>query len=366
MDYFFAGIALLFCLYGSYTDLQSGRIPNVCSFGLIYAGVIAQLLFVIKGSTSVTAAGTTIFVGGVLFFVLYWFGFWAAGDTKLCWGVSMMLPLSFFQDTKMGINFPPPVLLINISIIYFSFAVIYLLVKSSINQKKIALDSFLTVENLKKGVAILITIATFIVFASVLSYIMENWLPIQLPQFVLIIFLLFLFFQLRKLKGQEMYLNVAILIPSILFIYLYVSGPILPFFKNTATIASIFTGVALIRELVFALDGVTLSRHVNIDELQQGMIPAERIVRVEDNSEVQYETDQNYISSHLDKDVFLSPTPEGLSEDKIIELKKLATEGHFNHFDNRLMIQHTFHFAPMILLGTLLTIISKGPFYSLF
>ena len=119
MDYFFAGIALLFCLYGSYTDLQSGRIPNVCSFGLIYAGVIAQLLFVINGSTSITAAGTTIFVGGVLFFVLYWFGFWAAGDAKLCWGVSMMLPLSFFQDTKMGINFPPAVLLINISIIYF-------------------------------------------------------------------------------------------------------------------------------------------------------------------------------------------------------------------------------------------------------
>lgn len=38
-------IVLAFCGYASYTDVRWGKIKNYCSFGLIYVGLLAQLLW---------------------------------------------------------------------------------------------------------------------------------------------------------------------------------------------------------------------------------------------------------------------------------------------------------------------------------
>jgi len=38
-------VVLAFCGYASYTDIRWGKIKNYCSFGLIYVGLLAQLLW---------------------------------------------------------------------------------------------------------------------------------------------------------------------------------------------------------------------------------------------------------------------------------------------------------------------------------
>ena len=49
--------------------------------------------------------------------------------------------------------------------------------------------------------------------------------------------------------------------------------------------------------------------------------------------------------------------------EKVQELKTLADAGFFKGFDDSLAIQRAIHFAPVILAGTLLTVLCGGPFY---
>ena len=46
------------------------------------------------------------------------------------------------------------------------------------------------------------------------------------------------------------------------------------------------------------------------------------------------------------------------------ELKELAKVGEFEDFGGTLAIQHLVHFAPIIITGTLVTILCGGVFYA--
>ena len=52
----------------------------------------------------------------------------------------------------------------------------------------------------------------------------------------------------------------------------------------------------------------------------------------------------------------------GLTEGEIEGLKGLSAEGVFEGFGNRLMIQQTLPFAPVILFGVMLTLLFRGSF----
>ncbi|MCD6506078.1 prepilin peptidase [Candidatus Poribacteria bacterium] len=86
LEMLFIGIALAFCFYASYTDLKEGKIKNWANFTLIYAGLLSQLIFLIKGSISKAQIASNIFSGAFLMILLHWFGALAAGDAKMLWG----------------------------------------------------------------------------------------------------------------------------------------------------------------------------------------------------------------------------------------------------------------------------------------
>ena len=69
------------------------------------------------------------------------------------------------------------------------------------------------------------------------------------------------------------------------------------------------------------------------------------------------------MSGGLNRKVVLAIGTTALTEGKIDQLKELAAGGKFKSFDNRLRIQQSINFAPIILLGVILTVVSKGPFY---
>ena len=47
-------IVLGFCGYACYTDIRWGKIKNYCSYGLIYVGLLAQVIFLIQRDTTLS------------------------------------------------------------------------------------------------------------------------------------------------------------------------------------------------------------------------------------------------------------------------------------------------------------------------
>ena len=91
-------LVLGFCAYASYIDLRHQKIPNICSFGLLYVGILYQGIAFYKGTLPLGTVLINILVGGVLVVALYWFGVIAPGDAKLLWGASLALPITLFQQ----------------------------------------------------------------------------------------------------------------------------------------------------------------------------------------------------------------------------------------------------------------------------
>ena len=79
--------------------------------------------------------------------------------------------------------------------------------------------------------------------------------------------------------------------------------------------------------------------------------------------EISYEKKEALMSGGLNPKVVVAIGTTSLTEGKIDQLKELAASGKFKSFDNSLRIQQSINFAPIILLGVILTVVSKGPFY---
>ena len=105
-DTFFIALTLAFCLHATYTDLKYRKIRNLCSFGLIYAGFMAQILFLIQGKITLFTMGSICFGGSLIALFLYWLNILAPGDAKLLLGIFLALPPSLFQDAagKVGVQ----------------------------------------------------------------------------------------------------------------------------------------------------------------------------------------------------------------------------------------------------------------------
>ena len=73
--------------------------------------------------------------------------------------------------------------------------------------------------------------------------------------------------------------------------------------------------------------------------------------------------DRFVFSSGHNVNTIITPDPMGLNADEIAELQHLAAEGALADFENRIRVQPSIRFAPVITIGVLLTILCRGPFY---
>ena len=128
-------LVLAFTAYACYTDLKTGTIKNLCSLGLIYLGLLAQLVFLLQYEITVPTFLTTLLGGAVTTFALYWFGILGAGDAKLFYGICFALPPSLFQLEGHSPLFPPLVLAVHIFVPYTLFLLLLLLLRTSFQEK---------------------------------------------------------------------------------------------------------------------------------------------------------------------------------------------------------------------------------------
>ena len=106
-------IAISGC-YTTYTDIHFRQIPNGASWGLVAVGLIGQGLFYVWGAVELNQAALVFLVGFAVSYVLYIYGFWAAGDAKLFWAFVLVLPPTLFPSTSLSsFNAPIWALLLN-------------------------------------------------------------------------------------------------------------------------------------------------------------------------------------------------------------------------------------------------------------
>ena len=367
-EYFLIFLALVFCGYASYTDLKTQKIRNFCSLGLLYVGTLSQLMAWYLGTITPLYILGLFFGSGLIAFAFYWFGIFSPGDSKLFWGLCLIFPLSLFRDLSGALSFPPLILALNIIVPYSIGILGYLLFKFVFMRNKLDLLRYFFKSNFQKTALLekLFNLLLFIGIGSALTYLLQHfgWQPDQLLRLVLV---LVVFSVIQKILTPLPKTPVFYTVTSFVCVWLSVQATLsVPVFLSGLVF---FLGLYLVvfviaKQMILGLASVTLDNAVDVNGLQVGMIPAEQIIRVEQTDGiVRYEKKQVAFSSGQDDNIIISPDPIGLTTEEIDQLQNLAAEGAFAEFGNQINVQPSIRFAPVISVGTLLTVFCQGPFY---
>ncbi|MCY3722842.1 MAG: hypothetical protein OXG97_11535 [Candidatus Poribacteria bacterium] len=359
-------LALAFCGYASWTDIKTYKIPNLCSMCLIYAGTLGQLMAWFLGLTTSLNIVILFVVSGAFAIGFYTFGIFSPGDSKLFWGVCLILPSWWFGPIQEMLVFPPVVLALNIIIPYTMVAGGYLIVKLVrvrgtgavlIQLAKSALDRDSVLEKLYG-------LLQFILIGAGLTYLFEKagW---QLDQMMQLVLTLIIFAGVQKVLGS------LLKTPTAVVIVLFGNGWLI--LKNAPSIGLLLGGLAFLlgfyllifvvaKQLVLQLASAAFDRIIEVSALQAGMILSEHIFKMEQEDGCAY-YEKRMSRSERQGGKLITTDPVGLSAETINELKSLVKENAFIHFDNKIRIQPAIRFAPVIAFGGLLTVLCKGPFH---
>ena len=368
-EYFLIVLSVIFCGYASWTDLKTQKIRNICSLGLLYGGTLSQLMAWYLGNPTTPLYILGLFFGsGLIAFAFYWFGIFSPGDSKLFWGLCLIFPLSLFRNLSGSLSFPPLILALNIVIPYSVGLFGYLLFKFVLMPNKLVLLRSFVMSNFQ-GAALLerlFNLLFFIGIATALTYLLAllGWQP---DRFVSLILVLAAFALVQRLLSVVPKTPVYYAVVGFACVWISVrSAPsVAAFLSGFAFFLGLYLVVfVLAKQLVLGLASIALDNAVDVKGLRVGMIPAEQVVRVtESDGSVRYEKKQVAFSSGQDDNIIVSPNPAGLDADEIAHLQNLAAAGALVEFENKIKIQPSIRFAPVISIGALLTILCQGPFY---
>ena len=372
----FIALLLFFCLYATYTDLRERKIKNFCSYGTIYAGILCQVNSVLSGSGTLSGSISTILGGFLIVLALYWFGIFAAGDAKLIWGASMLMPIGLFTEANAFPQYMPTTLIINIFVPYCLILVVYLFIKTKMRQKWEAFMNIFRQENFRKQIFDMIFSLILLLGLQQLVTVTfsPDWLGIELGFWYQLLLVLFLFFTLSHYVAKYSLEKIRNFVVCVVLIELIVittpwsldawGAAYIPILKVYFVYIAIFF---FLRRFIHNLDSMVLDREIDITELKEGMVPAERILKVEgEDGEAAYSKQGFSLPNVLNTNIVLGTLPGGVSKEKTEELKQLAEEGKFEDFDNKVRIQYSLRFAPVIFLGVILTLLFQGPFFTFF
>ena len=370
----FISLLLFFCCYATYTDLRERKIKNFCSYGLIYAGILSQVISVFSGSSGLLNSIITVVGGFLIVLTLYWFGIFAAGDAKLVWGASLLMPVGLFSKASAFAQYTPTSLIINIFVPYCVILVMYLCLKTNVQQKWQAFMSIFQQEDFRQQIFEMVFRLIFLLGLRVVVTLSLGWLGIELRlwhQLLVVFSLYFILSYYVKKVGLERIRNYVVSVVMIQLMIITTPWTLDAWSQAYAPLLKIYLFYLTVfffgRYFIENLDSMVLDREVNISDLKEGMVPAEQIVRIKgDDAEVTYSKQGFALPNVLNSNIVLGTLPGGVSKEKAAELKQLSEDGKFEDFDNRIRIQRSLRFAPMICLGVILTILCRGPFFMFF
>lgn len=345
-------------------------------FQAIYAGILCQVISVLSESLPLLESISTVLGGFLIALALYWFGIFAAGDAKLVWGASMLMPVSLFAEASRFAQYTPTALVINIFVPYCLVLVVYLLIKTQTQQKWEAFVKIFRKEDFRQQI---FNLSFQLIFLLGLQQLVSvtlslDRLGIELEFWHQLYLVIFLFFTLNYyLKKYDLERIRNFVVCVVLIELMVITTPwtleawaaaYLPLLKIYFAYIALFF---FARQFIQNLDDMVLNRQIHISELKEGMVPAEQIVKIEsEDEEVVYSKQGFALPNVFNTNIVLGTLPGGVSKKKVAELKQLAADGQFENFDNKIRIQHTVRFAPLICLGVILTLFCRGPFFTFF
>jgi preflagellin peptidase FlaK len=357
-------IAILACLYASYSDLKQGIIPNKLTFPLIglgillngiYAFMIGDLWFII---ICVVVTGV-IFTLGYLFWKM---GAWAGGDVKLFTALAALLPFypALVSYQILGVSFPlegsypfPLTLIINsiLSILPFLLIyVFYIVVKT----KPYLMDELTApLKNYKKNILLTLVITS----AVTLTIFITQQIGLQIIIISLILIYL-LSLVISKLPNYVKAVLVSLVTVSALFYNFQIT------IMSIVTLFIFITIIEMVKKLLTSINKEALQDDVVLDELQEGMIPAYNLYQQDkeiyvDNKSLTDKITESFKTRDLSK---LTAPPgkrlvgtlaAGLTSDDIQLLKKLQKEGKIS---DKFRVKKGVPFAPSIFIGLLISL----------
>ncbi len=364
-------VAVLACLYASYTDLKSGIIQNKLTFSLIglglvlngvYTFMVNDIWFIITGLIFTAV----IFAVGYVFWKL---GAWAGGDVKLFTALAALLP--FYPLTLnyniLGVAFPvvsnygfPFTLIINSILAILPFLLIYVLYIAA-RKKPYLIDELLTpVKEYRKNIVLSLVITLVVILT---YYYIYPLLPYQILILAAILIYV-LTFIISKAPNRIKAVVISILTVFVLYNNFnnlsFISSMIILFMLTFISL----TIIGIIIKLLGSVNKKALQDEYEITDLKEGMIPAYNMY--ERNNEI-YIDDKGFFDKIKESiknsdpagitvpkgKLLISSMAAGLTDDNINLLKKLSEE---NKIASKFKIKRGVPFAPSIFIGLIISL----------
>jgi archaeal preflagellin peptidase FlaK len=363
-------IAVVACVYASYSDLKEGVIRNKLTFPLIAIGILLNAVYVFTASASIFLLIECIVVTGVIFALGYIFwkmGAWAGGDVKLFTALAALLPFyaiplypAIVNYQILGLQFPaeavypfPLTLIINSILSILPFLLIYVFYIAVKSKPHLIGELISPVKEYKKNIVLTLVVTS----AVTITYTLTKELNIQIILLSLIlIYLLSLIISKIPNRIKAVIISIVTVYALITNFKITISGMILIFISILV--------LEIVKKLLTSVSKEALQDNYKISELKEGMIPAYSVyekdnkVYIDDQSfttrvKLALKTGDVSLINPPKGKLLVSSMAAGLTEKDIGLLEELKNK---NKIVDVFRIKKGVPFAPSILIGLLISL----------
>ena len=341
---------LFFGLWSSYTDIKEGKIKNKCILCLLLAGFLINMFFTKTIINFFPQTILNLFFTFLISILIWWCKLWSAADAKLLVGFALLLPVTSYHHAYL---FPSMTILLNSVVPIFFILVLLSLLKTTYEEKKIILTKIMTPEFLLKlGITMfpLVCLSHVIFLAFGMSFDM-------ISTAILLLVVLELLERVAPLDVQSTFVITSIF----LIIFFHTQILTLEFLTNFLSIFFIFIFLIFFIEL----GKIAFTKEVKIEDLKEGMILAERIVRDKDGfkkQELHYLSFMSIIRQRIKAKPVFEYGAKALRKQDVAEFKKLKKLGLLKF--NTIRVSYPMPFAPILSFGCLITYLFHEPIFN--
>ena len=357
-------IAILACIYASYTDLKRGIIANKLTFPLIGLGIILNGINAFITGNWIILVYTLLFTGSifVLGYVFWKLGAWAGGDVKLFTALAALLPLQplIVSYTVLGYSFPlmasypfPFTVIINSILGILPFLLIFVFFIAYTEKKHLLGQLFTPVKEYQKNLLLALVVTS----AVTITLFITPFLPFQLIILSLILIYI-LTMVISRIPNRIKAIVVSIITVYALYQNLQVTliGIVVVFISITI--------IGIIRNLLTSVNRDALQDDLKVENLKEGMIMAYGLYEKDD--EVYFDKEgmiSKFKKAAKNGDVSSITAPKGkllvgtlaagLTHKDIDLFKELLSE---NKLKDTIRVKRGVPFAPSIFIGLLISL----------
>jgi len=359
-------LIIIFGLITSYEDIYEGKIKNRYILLAILISIIIYISMIFVGITNpdininwsfLTQTLINSFIALLLGFIVWLGNFWSAGDAKLFFIYSLIIPITIYSVDRIPI-FPSFYIIFNSFIPFLMLAFVITVREKIVDKRYGEIREELSAKNIGENALYTFTVTWFsryilsliniennilsiIVTASLIVYIVRKYIYENIPELV------------NKIPLRTIVMAATGIIIALFRLYLEFEVVLTPDFWITFVLYYIV--ISMMKGYVRSETKIFFTKEVHVLHLRPGMILVDIIVRKDYRYYIQKKQD---FKSRL--------KAKFMNELDTETVKKLIKHYKRNECDfNKLRVHKTMPFAPLMFLGVILTLLASGAFTNL-